>query len=167
VDGIRVFSGTVGKQFRVGLVDLGGQTMIPNGVDEILRIETRGEGSLELSNTITIAEGGGKIPTSVRRARSESTLPRKLTLDQNVPNPFNPTTVISFSLPEAAHVTLDVYNIMGQRVATLLEERMAAGRHTVTWNGRTHDGRQATSGVYLYKIVAGSHTETRKMLLLK
>lgn len=80
----------------------------------------------------------------------------------NYPNPFNPTTDISFSLPAASHVKLEVYNIMGQKVATVIDRFMEAGTHTVKW-----DGSKAASGVYLYRLEAGEFTETRKMMLLK
>jgi PKD repeat protein len=83
-------------------------------------------------------------------------------LHQNRPNPFNPTTEISFSLPEASQVTLEVYNIMGQRVATLVDSYLEAGQHTAIWNGS-----HAASGIYLYRLKAGAQVETRKMLLMK
>jgi PKD repeat protein len=83
-------------------------------------------------------------------------------LHQNRPNPFNPTTEIAFSLPEASQVTLEVYNIMGQKVVTLINGYVEAGEHTVIW-----DGSNVTSGMYLYRLKAGAVDETRKMLLLK
>ena len=78
------------------------------------------------------------------------------------PNPFNPATEIRFALPEASHVTIDIYNVMGQKVTTLVDEHRDAGRHTVRW-----DGSYAASGVYFYRIEAGSFVESRKMILLK
>jgi hypothetical protein len=89
-------------------------------------------------------------------------LPVAFTLNQNYPNPFNPVTVISYSLPSAAHVTLDIYNILGQRVTTLIDGRMEAGEHAVTW-----DASRYASGVYLYRLHTEQATETKKMLLLK
>jgi PKD repeat protein len=81
---------------------------------------------------------------------------------QNWPNPFNPSTEISFSLPEASRVSLEVYNVMGQKVATLVKGHLDAGEHSFTFNGSG-----IASGVYLYRLEAGSSVETRKMLLLK
>lgn len=78
------------------------------------------------------------------------------------PNPFNPTTTISFSLPESAPVLLEVYNIAGQRVTTLVDDVYPSGHHSVVW-----DGSSAASGVYFYRIAAGDRVETRKMLLMK
>lgn len=93
---------------------------------------------------------------------NETSLPTTLFLHQNYPNPFNPMTVISYSLPEAAHVSLDVYNILGQKVATLVNARQEAGNHSVQWNGE-----HCSSGIYFYRISTDQAVETKKMLLLK
>jgi hypothetical protein len=84
------------------------------------------------------------------------------TLNQNYPNPFNPSTQIEFNLPGALKVDLKVYNILGQEVATLLNETLTPGRHSVTFNA----GSLAT-GVYIYRINAGGYTSAKSMLLLK
>ncbi len=94
-------------------------------------------------------------------------LPDNYRLSQNYPNPFNPTTEISFSLPRAADVRLDVYNILGRRVVSLVNDHLSAGLHTVSWDGKDLDGRSVSSGIYLYRIQAGSWAEAKKMLLLK
>jgi len=89
-------------------------------------------------------------------------LPSTFTLKQNSPNPFNPTTVIEFSLPEAGYVTLTVYNLTGQEVARLVERSLPAGTHRVIF-----DGNNYSSGIYFYQFSAPGFTETRKMLLIK
>ncbi len=91
-----------------------------------------------------------------------NTLPTTFSLEQNYPNPFNPRTTISYSLPEASQVTLDIYNILGQKVATLVDEYQEAGEHQVNWNSTGQ-----SSGIYFYRLKAGEATEARKMLLLK
>ena len=100
---------------------------------------------------------------SVSTARS---LPAAFGLDQNYPDPFNPSTTITYRLPESAHVTLNVYNLLGEKIATLVDESQSPGFKSVVWNG----GHSA-SGVYVYRIVAdygsGSFTQSRKMLLTK
>ncbi|MTI87368.1 MAG: T9SS type A sorting domain-containing protein [Balneolaceae bacterium] len=88
--------------------------------------------------------------------------PLHYTLDQNYPNPFNPTTTISFNLPEAGLVSLKVYNMLGQEVVQLVNERMGAGLKTVQFNASG-----LSSGMYIYRLKAGSYLETRKMTLIK
>lgn len=90
-----------------------------------------------------------------------------LVLYQNVPNPFNPATTISYTLPEAAFVTLSIYSVVGKLVRTLESENKSPGTHTVVWNGRDRAGTVLSSGVYFYRLQAGDRTLTRKMLLLK
>lgn len=94
-------------------------------------------------------------------------LPRQFKLEQNYPNPFNPTTTICFSLPNGSDVRLDVYNIMGQRVATLVNEHLQAGEYSVTWDSRCADGQPVASGIYFYRIATEQFTTSRKMVLLK
>lgn len=90
------------------------------------------------------------------------TQPGKYSLDQNYPNPFNPATVISYNLPEASKVTLKVYDILGREAAVLVNGIQNAGRHNITFNANG-----LASGVYIYRIEAGSFTQTKKMILLK
>ncbi len=89
-------------------------------------------------------------------------LPSQVQLHQNYPNPFNPTTRIEFSIPETSHVTLEVFNIQGQRVATLVNGTRDAGVHTVSF-----DAANLASGVYMYRIQAGNFTRVNKMMLVK
>jgi len=89
-------------------------------------------------------------------------LPTEYALNQNYPNPFNPATDISFSLPMNSYVRLNVFNVLGQHVETLLDKEMAAGEHTVRWNAI-----RAASGVYFYRLSADNFTATRKMVILK
>ena len=85
----------------------------------------------------------------------------------NYPNPFNPTTNISYNLPTAGDVTVEVYNTKGQVINTLVNEHQTAGDHSVVWNGNDSRGNGITSGVYFYKIKSGRFTSTKKMILLK
>ena len=88
--------------------------------------------------------------------------PATFALEQNFPNPFNPSTKINFSLPVEGFVTLDVYNSIGQKVATLVNETKTAGTYAVNFNAS-----DLTSGIYFYKISSGNFSETKKMILLK
>ncbi|HCT52712.1 MAG TPA: hypothetical protein DF712_09650, partial [Balneola sp.] len=92
----------------------------------------------------------------------EAGTPDKFALEQNYPNPFNPTTNIKFALPKTADVTLTIYNMLGQKVSTLINEKMNSGFHIVPF-----DASNLSSGMYIYRIQAGSFTSTKKMLLIK
>ena len=93
---------------------------------------------------------------------TNSKIPDKFELSQNYPNPFNPTTTIEFTLPNAEFTTLKIYNIMGEEVATLVSERLTAGKHKNDW-----DASELASGIYLYRIQAGDYVNTKKMILLR
>ena len=96
------------------------------------------------------------------RLNETEQIPTEFVLSQNYPNPFNPTTEISFSLPNASNVKLEIFNVMVQSVATLVNQRLETGNHSVSW-----DGSDYASGAYFYRIEAGIFIETKKMILLK
>ena len=112
---------------------------------------------------------GGVIVKDISKGKApgRSRPPQTYSLSQNYPNPFNPRTQISYELPVGSHVTLTVYNILGQKVTTLVNKEMPAGHYAADWNGASDRGRRVSSGVYLYKLEAGDFIKTRKMLLLK
>jgi hypothetical protein len=93
--------------------------------------------------------------------------PAVSSLAQNVPNPFNPTTAITFSLAQAGPVELAIYDVTGRLVRTLVKGNRPAAQHTVSWDGKDERGSQVSSGVYFYRLRAGRFTATRKMVLLK
>ncbi|MBU0982400.1 MAG: T9SS type A sorting domain-containing protein [candidate division Zixibacteria bacterium] len=107
------------------------------------------------------------LPTSVDDNWDNSTLPGDYNVSHNYPNPFNPATTIEFSLAERSYVTIEVFNLLGQKVKSLIEREESAGSYTVTWNGTDEAGESVSTGVYLYRFKAGDHVETKKMLLLK
>jgi len=88
--------------------------------------------------------------------------PTDYSLSQNYPNPFNATTTVNYQLPAGCHVTLEVYNLFGQKVATLVDSKQQAGYRTVIW-----DASEVSSGLYFYKLTTGDYTETRRMMLVK
>jgi len=88
-------------------------------------------------------------------------------LQGNNPNPFNPETAISFTLATESHVSIEIYNLRGQKVSTLLNDNMSSGAHKVLWNGTDSNGKPVASGVYTYKMKSGAYTCTRKMIMLK
>lgn len=98
---------------------------------------------------------------------SASGLPDGFSLSQNYPNPFNLSTVINYTLPRRSAVEIMIFNQLGQRVATLVNESQAAGSHRVIWRGRNSSGQVVASGVYFYSIQTENHVDSRKMILLK
>jgi len=95
-------------------------------------------------------------------------LPEVFKVYQNYPNPFNPSTTIKFDLPEDTRVSVVIYNILGNRVRTLVDNKMyRAGYHSLVWDGKDDNGNKVTSGIYIYRVQAGSRVSTRRMLLIK
>jgi len=109
---------------------------------------------IEPINVTTLAEG-------------DMTVPQVTALKGNYPNPFNPSTTIAFDIAQDGMVAIEVYNIKGQKVKTVTNEAMKAGRYTVVWNGDDNNGREVGSGVYFYRMTSGGYTKTQKMLLMK
>jgi subtilisin family serine protease len=97
----------------------------------------------------------------------QASLPNSFELEQNYPNPFNPTTSISFVLPQPAHIRLTVMNLLGQEVRTLVDAALPAGYHRTDWDGKNGSGEDVASGVYLYRMSAGSNSACRKMVLVR
>jgi flagellar hook assembly protein FlgD len=98
---------------------------------------------------------------------SDLAVPDGYQLKQNFSNPFNPTTTIEYSLPRRSRVTLQVYNMLGQKIRTLVDCEESAGSYTITWDGRNAAGEMVSTGVYLYRLQADDFVESKKMLLLK
>lgn len=100
-------------------------------------------------------------------AGTAEALPTAYALSQNSPNPFNPTTTIGFAAPQAGHVKVSVFNILGQNIKDLVDGYMDAGYHEVVWDGKDRSGDAVASGIYFYKINANDFSDTKKMVLLK
>jgi hypothetical protein len=123
------------------------------------------QGSVSGANT-NLSFVSSEIVTDVEENGSPD-VPGGYLLSNNYPNPFNPSTSIAFDLPQRSHVTIDIFNLMGQEVARLVDEEYPAGSHTVTWNGMSSDGQSVPTGIYFYRLKAGDFIATKKMLLLK
>ncbi|MBD3219132.1 MAG: S8 family serine peptidase [candidate division Zixibacteria bacterium] len=109
----------------------------------------------------------GEYVLAVQKTSSPGQLPTAYELHQNVPNPFNPRTRISFSLPENSHVNIEIFNILGQRVTTLADDNYPAGNHDVIWESRNSNGENVSTGIYFYRLTTERFTQTKRMLLLK
>jgi flagellar hook assembly protein FlgD len=94
-------------------------------------------------------------------------IPATFALDQNYPNPFNPSTTVRYQIPNDANVALDIYNLQGQKIRTLVSKEQKAGYYSVVWDGRNEAGQTVSSGLYLYRVQAGSFVATHKMLMIK
>ena len=94
-------------------------------------------------------------------------LPNRFDLHQNYPNPFNPVTSINYQLAGDAQVTLTIYDIMGQKIRTVVNENHSSGFHSVLWDGKDNYNNPVSSGVYIYRIHAGDYIQTRKMILMR
>jgi hypothetical protein len=110
----------------------------------------------------TTTHGVLKVWNYLTDVDEEKTLPTEFVLHQNYPNPFNPTTTIKFQIPHSSFVILKVFDLLGREVATLVNEEMGAGSYE-----KNFDDSGLASGVYLYRLQAGSFTQTKKLLLLR
>lgn len=106
-------------------------------------------------------------PIAQDRKLATETIPTEFGLHQNYPNPFNPETSIAFDLPEAAYVKIEIFNILGQHVKTLINEAKSAGSYEIQWNATDDNGRKVSSGIYFYLMQAGDYSRSAKMTLMK
>ncbi|HDY90050.1 MAG TPA: T9SS type A sorting domain-containing protein [bacterium] len=135
-----------------------------SGIDDVV-VDPEADditGDVEHFSDIAVAPKSA-VPTLVE----DDTIPEGFALSQNYPNPFNPETVIPYRITETANVKITIYNVVGQHVKTLVNELTLSGSYSVTWNGTDEAGRQLNSGLYFYRIQAGTSTQTRKLMLMK
>lgn len=119
----------------------------------------------QVNSNVTVATGVIPLSTpniAYKGCADGIAVPKTFELSQNFPNPFNAQTTIKYSLPEASHVTINVYDLLGRNVATIVNEQKQPGYHQTVWNSHS-----VSSGIFFYKIQAGDFTEKKKMLLLK
>ena len=133
------------------------------GPGELLRIYGTASSAIELTDAVF---NNGEI-TGTATGLTSLITPPTFALHPNVPNPFNPETTIRFELPHAAEVKLEVFDILGQKVRTLVTGALPSGTHSAVWHGRNDAGNPVGNGVYLYQIQAGEFTQRRRMLLLQ
>ncbi|MFQ6032538.1 MAG: T9SS type A sorting domain-containing protein [Candidatus Zixiibacteriota bacterium] len=124
-----------------------------------------GESQIRIDEAILLIDYES-VHTDVEEDESASQI-EDFELSQNYPNPFNPETHISFSLPKRKEVSLEVYNVYGQKVRTLLNTTLPVGWYKVTWDGKDDEGISVASGVYFYRLLAGDKMYTKKMILMK
>ena len=135
---------------------------VNGGVVAVINLDGKAK-SVKLANIQIVEKSVAKLATDV----TAMGIPSEFALGANYPNPFNPTTNINFSLPENVNVRLEVYDMTGRLVKSLVRGQLDAGVHTITWNGQDNAGTQVASGVYLYRLQAGTFVQTKTMTLLK
>ena len=135
------------------------------------RIDRRAGGPLfGLSDGLGSSEPvvvGGMLTLGAGEPVPDKPLPTEVSLSRNFPNPFNPSTEISFALPSDRMVSLSVFNILGQEVKNLVSGEMQAGFHKVIWDGTNNNGQNVPSGTYFYRMDAGDYSQSMKMVMLK
>jgi len=159
IENIDLFYHQAGSDINLGLLDPKGKHFIKKGEQSILTVMSE-----VLIDSILASDANAK-PVTFKI--ENILLPKEYSLSQNYPNPFNPITVINFALPQASEVNIEVFNILGRRVTTLIDRHMEAGYHSVKWDGVNSEGTSVATGVYFYRIQAGDFTKSKKMVLLK
>jgi hypothetical protein len=108
------------------------------------------------------------IASAVEEEEDQATsIPGDFNLDQNYPNPFNPETEIEYTLHKSAQVNLNIYNLLGQKVKTLLSEHQPVGSYKIYWDGKNEQGKNSSSGIYFYRLEVNGVPQTKRMVLLK
>jgi hypothetical protein len=154
--GFRVYRSAAGEMQRV-LTDL--------PADATLFIDTDVQAGVAYTYVLAAVKEDGQEVRSIPVVAVID--PLSFDLQPNVPNPFNPTTHIGFSLGEPARAVLTVFDVRGSRVKTILDKSLQSGRHHADWNGTDARGLQVASGTYFYVLAAGPNRQSRKMVLLK
>jgi hypothetical protein len=114
-----------------------------------------------------VAKANFELPPEPESPPAEQPVPEFFRLSQNFPNPFNPGTEIRYDLPVKSHVTLTIFNVLGQVVVRLVDNVQPAGKYTIQWDGKSKSGQAVSSGVYFYKLKTEKFTQVRKMLLVR
>jgi hypothetical protein len=135
-----------------------------------LRFRLKGDATgvpIEIATALLFGQDDQLVPLRLPAKFDLELPPQTFRLMQNSPNPFNPATTIAFELPQSADVDVAVYNLVGQRLRTLVRENKAPGRYQVVWDGKDDSGRDVSSGVYFYRYHAGEFWASRRMLLIR
>ena len=140
--------------FFLGLANLPGTSMDPELLNVVCGYPDEDSPVVVETNALSLDEN--------------LTIPTQFALHQNYPNPFNPSTQISFDIPEGSElVSLNIYNILGKKVSTLLNNVLNPGKHKVEWNAKDNEGNPVASGIYFYELSSSSFTARKKMLLIR
>lgn len=180
---LQLFSEIKDGTQKIGIVDLSGENLIPAGEGTLVNLRAKGEdlSSIKIKKAIVVDEDANSLvlelsselkhpiakDSSLLKEDFQESKPQNFSLFQNYPNPFNPQTSIRYALPHEAHVKLVIYNILGEKVRTLVDAHQSAGYKTIWWDGKDEKGEAMASGIYFYRLEADKFSEVKKMMLLK
>jgi len=160
-------------ELKIGMVDINGKELIPAGKGSLLKLNIESKlDSLDLSGlgikeATFVDQNAQKLEVKIVDKISKPNLPKEFSLSQNYPNPFNPQTVIQYALAHDCEVQITIYNILGQKVRTPVNEYQKAGYQRIEWDSKNDRDEEVASGIYFYRLTAGDFSETKKMFLLK
>jgi hypothetical protein len=163
---VMLMSRNEGKQVFVDLSVVGANVQGMNRPGEVVVLRFEGKPQIQLVKNEARSSNNAALPVKKVIGAGEA-VPTAFTLGQNYPNPFNPTTTIEYQVPVAGQVTMEVYSLLGQKVATLLQEVQEPGFYQVQWNGKDLNQQAVASGVYFYRLHVGDFTNVKRMMLLK
>ena len=173
--GLKLFAGTTDGIQKMGIVDLSCKNYLAAGEGTLLKLRAKGEhlNSIRITDAILVGRDAVRLKVdfsgelTLKNAEGSKSAPAEFSLSQNYPNPFNPQTSITYALPQDARVKLIVYNLLGQKVKTLVDEHQSAGHKTVWWDGKDESRGAVASGAYFYRIDADEFSKVKKMMLVK
>jgi hypothetical protein len=163
---VMVMSRSTERQAFVDLSVVGSNVEGLSRPGEVVVLRFEGTPQIKLIKNIARNSENMVLPVQKLRGAGEA-VPTEFTLLQNYPNPFNPTTMIEYQLAAQTMTDIQIYNMLGERVATLVHEVQPAGFYTIKWNGTGDSGAKVATGVYFYRMVAGKFSIVKKMLLVK
>jgi len=172
---LQIFSSTDKGIQRNGIVDVSGENLIPAGGGSLINLRATGKdlSSIKIKSATLVDKDAMPLTLDLSRELKQEEVghslskPASFSLSQNYPNPFNPETSIGYALPQDAKVKLVIYDLLGKKVRTLVDEYQPAGYKTTRWDGRDEMGNQVASGTYFYRLKADEFLEVRKMMLVK
>ncbi len=171
LNGDIIGSYTIGESGRFGFMSVYADDPTSKDVDGVVAGESfyLSVDGHKTNETFTWTQSGDRIEVAALTTSDDvkGSLPGSYSLNQNYPNPFNPTTTIKFSLAKSGQAKLQIFNILGEVVATPFNSFADAGQNEVVWDGKDNNGKSVSSGIYFYRLTADNYTETKKMTLLK
>jgi len=173
IDCINLYSSISDSLIKIGIVDPMGKANIRKGENIVYSIyyhyikTIKEENVPEVVSSIIVDKNARLMRLNTYSETVDKLIPSTFTLDQNYPNPFNPNTTIRYGLPTASFVELEIINILGRRVKTLVSKTQEAGYHSVIWNGTNNANTEVASGVYFYRMRANGFVAAKKMMIIK